>query len=70
MAIEAIVTDKAPAALGPYSAATVAPATRAIHVSGQLPIDPATGEIFGEAVDDAPLPAPEATDAGPAGFFD
>ena len=29
MAIEAIVTDKAPAALGPYSAATIAPATRA-----------------------------------------
>ena len=35
-----------------------------------IDIDPATGEIFGEAVDDAPLPAPEATDAGPAGFFD
>lgn len=44
MAIEAIVTDKAPAALGPYSAAVAAPATKAIHVSGQLPIDPATGE--------------------------
>ena len=50
MAIEAIVTDKAPAALGPYSAAVAAPATRAIHVSGQLPIDPATGEFAGEAI--------------------
>ena len=50
MAIEAIVTDKAPAALGPYSAATIAPATRAIHVSGQLPIDPATGEFAGEDI--------------------
>ena len=48
MAIEAIVTDKAPAALGPYSAAVTAPATKAIHVSGQLPIDPATGELAGE----------------------
>ena len=45
MAIEAIVTDKAPAALGPYSAAVSATGTRAIHVSGQLPIDPATGEV-------------------------
>ena len=48
MAIEAIVTDKAPAALGPYSAAVAATGTRAIHVSGQLPIDPATGEFAGE----------------------
>lgn len=35
-----------------------------------IDIDPATGEVLGEAVDDAPLPAPGATDAGPAGFFD
>ena len=36
-----------------------------------IDIDPATGEVLGEAVDDAPLPAPEATDAAdPAGFFD
>ena len=36
-----------------------------------IDIDPATGEILGEAVDDVPLPAPEATDAAdPAGFFD
>ncbi len=50
MAIEAIVTDKAPAALGPYSAAVAAPATRAIHVSGQLPIVPETGEFAGEDI--------------------
>ena len=50
MAIEAIVTDKAPAALGPYSAAVAAPATKAVHVSGQLPIDPATGEFAGEDI--------------------
>lgn len=43
MSIKAIVTDKAPAAVGPYSAATQAGSC--IHVSGQLPIDPATGAI-------------------------
>lgn len=48
MAIQAIATDKAPAAIGPYSAGVVASATRAIHVSGQLPVDPATGELAGE----------------------
>ena len=50
MAIEAIVTDKAPAALGPYSAAAAASGTRAIHVSGQLPIVPETGEFAGEDI--------------------
>ena len=49
MAIEAIVTDKAPAAVGPYSAGTKAAGT-SIHVSGQLPIDPATGEFAGADV--------------------
>lgn len=48
MAIEAIVTDKAPAAVGPYSAATQA--GNCIHVSGQLPVDPATGEFAGDDI--------------------
>ncbi len=48
MAIEAIVTDKAPAAVGPYSAATKAGSC--IHVSGQLPVDPATGEFAGDDI--------------------
>jgi 2-iminobutanoate/2-iminopropanoate deaminase len=39
----AIVADKAPAALGPYSAAiSVGPF---VYCSGQTPIDPATGEL-------------------------
>ena len=42
MSNKAIVTDKAPAALGPYSAAVQA--GNCIHVSGQLPVDPATGK--------------------------
>lgn len=45
---KAIVTDKAPAAIGPYSAGVVS--GNAIHVSGQLPIDPATGEFAGEDI--------------------
>lgn len=48
MAIEAIVTDKAPAAVGPYSAATKA--GNCIYVSGQLPVDPATGEFAGDDI--------------------
>lgn len=38
-----ISTDKAPAAIGPYVQATVHNDT--VYVSGQLPIDPATGEF-------------------------
>ena len=41
----AIVTDKAPAAVGPYSAAVRA--NDSINVSGQLPVDPATGAFAG-----------------------
>lgn len=41
----AIHTDNAPAAIGPYSQAIQAGNT--IYVSGQLPIDPATGAFAG-----------------------
>lgn len=47
MSIEAVVTKKAPAALGPYSAGVVATGSKAIHVSGQLGIVPETGELAG-----------------------
>lgn len=40
---EALHTDKAPAAIGPYSQGTKAGPM--IFVSGQLPIDPATGQM-------------------------
>ena len=40
--MEAIHTDKAPAAIGPYSQA-IDSGTGLVFVSGQLPIDPATG---------------------------
>ncbi|MCQ2334415.1 MAG: RidA family protein [Paludibacteraceae bacterium] len=41
--MKALSTEKAPAAIGPYSQAIEADGT--IYVSGQLPIDPATGEF-------------------------
>ena len=44
----AIHTSNAPAAIGPYSQAIQAGNT--IYVSGQLPIDPATGAFAGEAI--------------------
>lgn len=44
----AIHTDKAPAAIGPYSQAIKAGNT--IYVSGQIPIDPATGSFAGEDI--------------------
>lgn len=40
---EAIVSAKAPAALGPYSSAVVAGDT--MYLSGQLGVDPVTGEL-------------------------
>lgn len=42
----AIVTDAAPGAIGPYSQGVQAHPF--VYVSGQLPIDPATGELDGE----------------------
>lgn len=43
MSKQAIKTDHAPAAIGPYSQAVVS--GNLLFTSGQLPIDPATGKI-------------------------
>ena len=48
MSKKAIVTDKAPKALGPYSAGVVSGGS--INVSGQLGIDPATGKLAGDDI--------------------
>lgn len=48
MSNHAINTNNAPAAIGPYSQAIEAGST--IYVSGQLPIDPATGAFAGEDI--------------------
>ena len=48
MSNTAIHTDNAPAAIGPYSQAIQAGNT--IYVSGQIPIDPATGAFAGNDI--------------------
>ena len=48
MSNTALHTDKAPAAIGPYSQGIQAGNT--IYVSGQIPIDPATGEFAGQDI--------------------
>ena len=45
---KAIHTENAPAAIGPYSQAVKA--ERTIYVSGQLPVDPSTGEFAGDDI--------------------
>jgi reactive intermediate/imine deaminase len=45
MTRHAIHSDQAPAAIGPYSQATRAGDT--VYFSGQIPLDPATGELVG-----------------------
>lgn len=45
---EVIHTSNAPAAIGPYSQAIKAGST--IYVSGQLPVDPATGAFAGDTI--------------------
>lgn len=46
--INKISTDKAPAAIGPYSQAVVA--GNVVFTSGQIPINPETGVIEGENI--------------------
>lgn len=45
---EIVSTPDAPRAIGPYSqAVTVPAATRLVFCSGQIPLDPETGEVVG-----------------------
>ena len=44
---EVIKTDKAPAAIGTYSQAIKVKADMLTFVSGQIPIDPSSGELIG-----------------------
>lgn len=46
--LKKISTDKAPAAIGPYSQAIVC--GNMLFTSGQIPINPANGEIEGEDI--------------------
>jgi 2-iminobutanoate/2-iminopropanoate deaminase len=47
MARQTISTPGAPKAIGPYSQAVVAPAAKLVFCSGQIPLDPQSGEIVG-----------------------
>ena len=47
---QTITTDRAPQAIGPYSQAVRA--GRLLFVSGQIPIDPSTGELVDGGVQD------------------
>ena len=49
MAKNQVSTPAAPAAIGPYSQGITATGT-AVYVSGQLPIDPATGAFAGDDI--------------------
>ena len=46
--IKKITTDKAPAAIGPYSQGIIA--NGFLFATGQIPINPATGAIEGETI--------------------
>lgn len=45
MALETIHSDGAPKAIGPYSQAIAAPCGELVFLSGQIPLDPATGAL-------------------------
>lgn len=47
--MKVVYTDKAPAAIGPYSQAIIL--NGVLFTSGQIPVDPATGEINGDIIE-------------------
>ena len=50
MSKKEISTPHAPQAIGPYSQGLEARGKRLIFVSGQLPLDPATGQLTGDTI--------------------
>ncbi|MHB1399899.1 MAG: RidA family protein [Trichloromonadaceae bacterium] len=48
MALQTIHTPAAPAAIGPYSQAVVA--GNLLFISGQIPLDPTTGQVVGGGI--------------------
>ena len=48
-----ICSNNAPAPIGPYSQAVLVPVTDSIlYCSGQIPLDPATGNILGNTIEE------------------
>ena len=52
--MKAIYTEKAPAAVGPYSQAVVI--NGLVYTSGQIALDPATGELVGTTIEEQAEP--------------
>ncbi len=50
MQLEKVSTQNAPAAIGPYSQAIVC--GEMVFTSGQIPLNPATGEIVGNTIEE------------------
>ena len=48
--MKTVHTDKAPAAIGPYSQAIIHVDT--LYTSGQIPVDPATGEVVSTTIEE------------------
>lgn len=48
--MKVVHTEKAPAAIGPYSQAVIL--NGVLFTSGQIPVDPATGEITGNTIEE------------------
>lgn len=48
--MQVVYTDKAPAAIGPYSQAIIL--NGVLFTSGQIPVNPATGEIAGDTIEE------------------
>jgi len=47
MTRDIVSTSSAPRAIGPYSQAVIVQGARCIYCSGQIPLDPETGELVG-----------------------
>ena len=47
--MKVVYTEKAPAAIGPYSQAMIL--NGVLFTSGQIPVNPATGEIIGDTIE-------------------
>jgi len=45
-----VKTDQAPAAIGPYSQGVISAADRFVFSAGQIPMDPETGDLVGDSI--------------------
>ncbi|MDQ7063041.1 MAG: RidA family protein [candidate division KSB1 bacterium] len=48
-----VSTPNAPGAIGPYSQGVITSASALIYTAGQIPIDPATGEMKNDTIEEA-----------------